>query len=90
MCRVFQLHQITNKMEKSAEKEIMSVNDLVEMLQLSKSAIYKLTFNRIIPFYKPAGKMMYFKRSEIMEWINRGRVEPANEVLSNHYLQTSA
>lgn len=77
-------------MEKSVEKEIMSVNDLTEMLQLSKSAIYKLTFNRTIPFYKPAGKMMYFKRSEIMDWINKGRVEPVNEVLSNHYLKTSA
>lgn len=77
-------------MEKPVEKEIMSVNDLAEMLQLSKSAIYKLTFNRVIPFYKPAGKMMYFKHSEIMAWINKGRVEPANEVLTNHYIQTSA
>lgn len=62
-------------------KEFMTVGELAEYLELSKSAIYKLTSKREIPFYNPGGKKIYFKRSEVDTWIEAGRVAPDSETL---------
>ena len=35
---------------------------------------------RSIPHYKPMGKMCYFKRTEIDEWLTQNRVKTAEEV----------
>lgn len=36
---------------------------------LSKTYLYKLTASRKIPCWKPFGKMLYFKRSELDAWM---------------------
>ena len=33
-----------------------------------------------IPFYKPNGKKIYFKRDELDEWIFGSRVSPHSEI----------
>ena len=31
--------------------------------------LYKLTANKVIPHYKPRGKMIYFAKEELDEWV---------------------
>lgn len=40
---------------------------------VSKSYLYKLTMRKQIPHYKPMGKMCYFNRAELEEWLQQNR-----------------
>lgn len=53
------------------KKEILTIDDVALILDLSTSQIYKLTMMGKIKFYKPNGKKIYFKRSDIDEWVFR-------------------
>jgi len=64
-------------------KEILSVEDTIIYLQISKSYLYKLTSKRQIPFYIPGGKKIYFKRTEIDQWIYDSKVESISDTQDN-------
>lgn len=67
--------------------DILTLEEAVTYLQVSKSYLYKLTFKKEIPFYKPSGKLIYFKKSELDEWIFKNREsnnEETTEVLFNN------
>jgi excisionase family DNA binding protein len=55
-------------------KEILTFKEASEFLSLSKSALYKLTSKREIPFYSPGGKLIYFRKSELEYWVFSGKV----------------
>lgn len=61
-------------------KTILNVEETTSYLNISKSCIYKMTSNREIPFYKPKGKLLYFKRSELDEWVFKARIAPDSEL----------
>ena len=61
-------------------KEILTLEELSLYIGQSSSSIYKLTSKRGIPFYSPGGKKLYFKRTEIDDWIYKSKITTANEV----------
>lgn len=61
------------------EKNVLSIDDVVMLTGLSKGYIYKLTSGRQMPFYKPNGKLMYFDKKEVEEWMKQNRVETSAE-----------
>lgn len=63
-----------------AAKTVLSLDEVVLLTGLSKSYIYKLTSNHKIPYYKPAGKQIFFDRVEIEAWLKRGRVNTREEI----------
>ena len=63
-----------------AQKNILTLNEAATFTGLSKSYIYKRTSNRQIPFYKLDGKLIYFKKIELEEWLLANRVPPENEL----------
>lgn len=63
-------------------KPFLSVDELASYLGVKTSYIYKMTHNREIPYYKPGGKMVYFNREEIDEWVLSQRVATADEIRS--------
>lgn len=65
-------------------KEHLTVEETVDYLGISKSAVYKITSKREIPFYNPGGKKIYFKKSEVDAWIESGRVAPDSEILQQY------
>ncbi|MCK5138067.1 MAG: helix-turn-helix domain-containing protein [Bacteroidales bacterium] len=54
------------------EKELLTVEDVSKMLNISKGAIYNMTSARQIPFFRRGGRI-YFDRVEIDEWIRSDR-----------------
>ncbi|WP_417201396.1 helix-turn-helix domain-containing protein [Bizionia sp.] len=52
---------------------IYNTTEACEFLNISKSTIYKLTSARNIPFYKPNGKNMYFKKDELVAYLSKKR-----------------
>lgn len=61
-------------------KDALTFNEASMLLDLSKSYLYKLTHSRQIPHYKPNGKKIYFKRSDLENWLFRNRVSTADEL----------
>lgn len=51
---------------------MIGIDEACKILHLAKSTVYSLTQKRRLPFYQP-GKMLQFKRSELLKWIEDRR-----------------
>ena len=56
-----------------ATKEVLTSEETAMYMGISRSYLYKLTMRREIPHYKPMGKMCYFNRREVEEWLQTNR-----------------
>ena len=45
-------------------KEVLTSDEVARYMGISKSYLYKLTMNRVIPHFKPTGKVCYFDRKQ--------------------------
>ena len=55
-------------------KEVLTSDEAAKYMGISKSYLYKLTMLRKIPHYKPMGKMCYFNRVELENWLQNNRI----------------
>lgn len=62
------------------EKEFLTTKEAAAYLGMALSYLYKMTAKKSIPFYTPTGKKIYFKKSELDEWMNSSRVATNEEV----------
>ena len=44
-----------------ASKEVLNLEEAAMFLGISKSSLYKMTHNQVIPYFKPNNKMVYFE-----------------------------
>ena len=51
-----------------------------DYLGISRSHLYQLTSKGLIGHFKPAGKKIYFDKSDLDEYLRRNRVRPQWEV----------
>lgn len=51
------------------ENRFLTSEEAAEFLSISKSSLYKLTHKKILPFYKPNGKLIYFKKLDLLDFI---------------------
>jgi excisionase family DNA binding protein len=81
-----QIIEQLNKIERLLEsqnllaREVLNLNDAAQYLELSTSHLYRLTSTGCIPFYKPNGKKLYFKRLELDQWLLRNRNITKDEI----------
>jgi len=61
-------------------KNILSFEEASIFLNLSKSYLYKLTSGGLIPHYKPQGKMLYFEREQLENWLRQNPVRTQAQV----------
>lgn len=66
--------------ELSISKEILTAQETANYMGISMSYLYKLTMGRKIPHYKPMGKICYFKRSEVEQWMLSNRISTEQEI----------
>jgi excisionase family DNA binding protein len=62
-----------------AEPEFMDVKSTSQFLNLAVPTIYSLVSRRELTSYK-RGKKLYFKKSELQEWIQSGRRRSTSEL----------
>ena len=60
-------------------KEVLTLNEAADFLCQSKSSLYKKTAYWTIPHYK-VGKKLYFKRTDLIEWIEKHRVKTREDI----------
>ena len=63
-----------------ALKEVLSFAEAAIFLSLSESYLYKLTSQQRIPYYKPNGKLVYFNRFELQEWLLQNRINTVEDI----------
>lgn len=64
----------------SFTKETLDLGEAANYIHQSKSHLYKLTSQNLIPHYKPNGKKIYFKRSELDDWVLKNKAWSADEL----------
>lgn len=82
--RIEQRLQALEDMLAHTTDEVMGVDAVCASTGLSKSAVYQKTCSRNgeppeLPHYKQ-GKRLYFRRSEITEWLTQRRVKGRAEI----------
>jgi len=60
-------------------EEILDVDATAKFLGISKGCLYKKTYKMEIPRFK-RGKRLYFKRSELIEWISEGKLKTMKDI----------
>ena len=61
-------------------KNVLSFEEASRFLNLSKSYLYKLTSAGVIPHYKPQGKMIYFEKTALEEWLRQNPVKTQEQI----------
>ena len=69
-------------------KNVLSFEEASRFLNLSKSYLYKLTSDNLIPHYKPQGKMLYFEKTELEAWLRQNpiRTQAQTEAEAQKYV----
>ncbi len=69
-------------------KDVLTFNETTEYLSVSSSHLYKLTSNNVITHYKPNGKKIFFKRSELDNWLTSHKIETNSKMdeMASDYL----
>ncbi|NWF89935.1 MAG: helix-turn-helix domain-containing protein [Ignavibacteriaceae bacterium] len=56
---------------KRKDDKPLTFKDACAYLGYAPSYLYKLTYKSIVPHYKPTGKIIFFSKNELDEWIFR-------------------
>jgi excisionase family DNA binding protein len=71
-----------NRIEAAAlsQKNVLSFEEAARYMGISKSDLYKKTSNRTIPHFKPRGKMVYFERVQLEQYLLQNPITTADEL----------
>jgi len=67
----FELMEKLDRIERllASNKEVLTFEETCEYTGISRSYLYKLTAAREIPHSKPNGKMIFFEKKKLNEWL---------------------
>lgn len=74
------------------QKTVLSFEEACRYCGISSSKMYKHTSSNNIPYYKPEGKLIYFKKEELDEWLLRNRqstIEERQQIATLHSLSNN-
>jgi excisionase family DNA binding protein len=58
-------------LDKPIETEVYTVESLSKFLNISKSSVYKLAESGKIRYSKPSGKIIYFSKADVEEYLSK-------------------
>ena len=56
-------------------KEVLTFDEASDYTGISRSYLYKLTASRKIPHSKPNGKMVFFDKKKLVDWLLQNKRE---------------
>ena len=71
-----------NRLEKllAGHKEVLTFNEACDYTGISRSYLYKLTSLGKIPHSKPNGKMLFFEKRKLVEWLLQNKRKSQDEI----------
>lgn len=67
------------KQDDPTMKDILNAKEAAGFLDLAITTLYGLTSDNKVPHFK-RGKKLYFRRSELLAWIEEGRIKTREEL----------
>ena len=64
----------------NTNKEILTLSEAAAFLGLTKSALYKMTHLQTIPYFKPSNKLVYFERTELLNWVRQNPISSKAQI----------
>jgi len=64
------------------QKEMLDFKEAKAYISVSDAQLYKLVEARSIPHYKPSGRKLYFKRTELLKWLQANRIDSKSDINS--------
>ena len=62
-----------------SKRNLMTTMEAARYLGVKHSYLYKMMMRRIIPYYKPGGKLCFFDKEDLDAWLKRIRVKSQSE-----------
>ena len=77
LCSEQVLEKLTTLEEllKNKDDRPLTFKEACTYLGYAPSYLYKLTYRNVIPHYKPTGKMIFFSKNEVDQWIFKSRCQ---------------
>ena len=63
-----------------SERNLMTTTEAAKYLGLRPSYLYKLMMRRAIPYYKPNGKLCFFKKEDLDAFLTGVRISSQEEI----------
>ena len=61
-----------------------------EQMKYLRSKKYKMTHFSQMPYYKPAGKLIFFEKSALLDWVRNVKVKSEDEIRQEAALHLSS
>lgn len=62
------------------QKPILTAKEMATYMGIKLSTLYKMTHTHTLPFSRPNGKMIFFDRVEVENWMRSNRYATQQEV----------
>lgn len=62
------------------EKQMLTLSEAADYMGMKKNYLYRLTSARLIPHFKPNGKMIYFDKDALISWLKSNPVQTDDEL----------
>ena len=60
-------------------KEVLNLEEASSFLGIAKSTLYKLTGSNSLPYFKPAGKLIFFEKQALLNWVRGAKAMSEEE-----------
>ena len=61
-------------------KEVLTFDEASDYTGISRSYLYKLTASGRIPHSKPNGKMLFFEKKKLVEWLLQNKQKSQQDI----------
>ena len=63
-------------------KEVLTFDEASDYTGISRSYLYKLTASGMIPHSKPNGKMLFFEKKKLVDWLLQNKRKSKHDIES--------
>ena len=80
--KIAELQERVNRLENLcyAAKEVLNLEEAASFLGIAKSTLYKMTHLNQLPYFKPAGKLIFFEKQKLIDWVRGAKSKSVDEI----------
>lgn len=80
--KIVELQERVNRLENLCftAKEVLNLEEASAFLGIAKSTLYKMTHTNRLPYFKPAGKLIFFEKQALLDWVKGAKALSEEEL----------